>query len=54
MKTFIAFIRKAVDRRDVLGLIGIAALSYGGETLYHGAGYAVVGGVLVAVAVWMR
>lgn len=46
--------RSSFDRRDLLGLVGIALLGYGGETLHQGAGIAVAGAVLVAVAVLVR
>lgn len=49
-----AWIRSAVDRRDVLGLIGLGMLTYGGEAIYPGAGLAAGGAVLVAVAVLVR
>lgn len=51
LRSIAASVRAAVDRRDVLGLTGVILLAYGGETLYPGAGFALAGGVLVAIAV---
>lgn len=50
-------LRKAVDlidRRDVLGAVGLGLLCYGGEVLYPGAGMAAAGAVLIAIAVLVR
>lgn len=47
-------LRAVIDRRDVLGIVGLSLLIYGGETLLPGAGYAAGGAVLVAVAVLVR
>lgn len=49
-----AWIRSAVDRRDVLGLAGVGMLTYGGEVIYPGAGLAVSGAALIAIAVLVR
>lgn len=42
------------DFRDVLGLVGVGLICYGGERLYPGAGFAAAGLVLVAVAAVVR
>ena len=39
-----------IDRRDLLGLVGLVGLTYGLETVLAGAGYAATGAVLVFVA----
>ena len=54
MRKVATWLRSSFDRRDLLGLIGIGLLGYGGEMLYQGAGFAAAGAVLVAVAVLVR
>jgi hypothetical protein len=46
-----AWLAGHVDRRDVLGLAGLAFLYVGGERLLPGCGFAAVGLVMVAVSV---
>ena len=64
MKTILAAIESSrtllrrfvghADLRDLLFAAGGLMLFIGGERLYPGAGYAAIGAVLLAVAVWMR
>ena len=54
MKRAATWIKSHIDGRDILGMIGVGLLGYGGETLHPGAGYAAAGALLVAVAVLVR
>ena len=44
----------SIDRRDAAFGIGCALLFHGGQQIYAGSGYVIVGAVLVAVAVLVR
>jgi len=45
---------EGLDGRDALGAVGLALLIHGGEILQPGAGFAVAGAVMVAIAVLVR
>lgn len=47
---FFRWLRSEIDRRDVVGLIGMGLVGYGGEMIYPGLGYIAAGAVLVWVA----
>ena len=54
MRRFVDWFKKTFDGRDGLGALGFAALAYGGEHLYPGAGFTVAGAVAVAIAALVR
>ena len=41
-----------IDRRDVVGLVGVGLLGYGASLIMPAAGFLVAGAVLTAVAVF--
>jgi hypothetical protein len=54
LKNAAAALGAALDKRDVMGLIGCVLVCIGGETLHPGAGMAATGAILVAIAVLVR
>lgn len=54
MRAFRQWVIKSFDGRDGLGALGFAALTYGGEQIYPGAGFAAAGAVALAIAALVR